>query len=272
VTEEKPDLANHNFLIVDDMPFLRATIQGMLRNCKAYDVSQAADGSEAMKILSLNLVAIDCVLCDWNMAPIDGLELLRAIRTGSVHNTPRDLCFIMITGHADVDVVKTALAMDANGYIVKPLSVNKLVMTIKQAFANPKILKPVNVYESMGGTDHLAAEIDRPTRSMPSWALWSAMRGGEQQVWTKQIDDIRSSSLENTSSELTKKITIVNKQRLDLSDVTEGKMLAEDIFTEEGKLLLAYGTRLTRSLINRLSILTETSAVKARLLVGDIVD
>ena len=104
-TRNVADYSAHQFLIVDDKQFLRNLIQGMLVRCQGRDILQAADGAAATTILTEPDCQIDCVLCDWNMEPVNGLELLRSIRAGQLENTPRNLCFILLTGYGDESVV-----------------------------------------------------------------------------------------------------------------------------------------------------------------------
>src|SRR4051812_9552240 len=106
----KTSESRRRFLIVDDKPFIRQVIQGILRSAKISDAPQyAGSGEEAIRVLRTHGSAIDCILCDWNMAPVDGLQLLRAIRSGEVPGCRADICFVMITGQSEPDVVNLAL-------------------------------------------------------------------------------------------------------------------------------------------------------------------
>ena len=270
--EKTTDYSGHQFLIADDKAFLRNTIQSMLVRCRAGRIEHASNGAEAMKVLAESHGAIDCVLCDWNMEPVDGLELLRAIRAGRVRNTLRDLRVIMLTGHADEHVVRTALAMDANGYVVKPMSMDKLVDAINHAFSKPTALKPANDYDSIGIVDLPEGALPTSGKRTPPWVLWSGMREGQRRNWAKRLEQIRHAAAEKTARGADENRLVVNRQRQDVASIPAGKVLAEDIHSEDGQLLLAAGTVLTKSLLERLRELADDSAVDVQLLVGDFKD
>jgi DNA-binding NarL/FixJ family response regulator len=153
VNKFKSNYSAHRFLIADDKPYLRNLIQSMLVRCQARDVDHAADGAEAIEVLNEARGAIDCVLCASNMEPMDGVELLKSVRAGDVRHTPRDQRFIMLTGHGEDSVVRAALALDTNGYVVKPVSMEKLIRAIDAALANTVALKPEEEYRSMSPLD-----------------------------------------------------------------------------------------------------------------------
>jgi DNA-binding NarL/FixJ family response regulator len=83
----------------------------------------------------------------------DGLELLQGIREGRNPGLVRDTRFIMLTSHSEKEVVQTALALDVDGYVIKPISPGGLVQTIERAFARKRILK--------AGSDYAAVELPK---------------------------------------------------------------------------------------------------------------
>ena len=70
----------------------------------------------------------------------NGLQLLKALRTGMIPSTRPDTCFIMMSGTAETDVVKTAAELDVSGYLVKPLVPEKL----RNAIARGRSVFPIN--------------------------------------------------------------------------------------------------------------------------------
>ncbi|SLN73956.1 response regulator [Oceanibacterium hippocampi] len=270
--EKTTDYSDHGFLIVDDKAFLRGIVQSMLMLCQAGRIERASNGTEAVKALARNSESIDCVLCDWNMRPVDGLEVLRSIRSGRIYNTPRDLCVIMLTGHADEHLVKTALALDANGYMVKPVSMAKLVEAIDRAFARPVILKPKVVYDSIGCVDLPEGTSDKSAKRTLPWVLWSEMGGEVPANRGDRLEKIRAIATEKAGYRADNEREVVNLICMDITSIPDGKVLAEDIFTEKGFLLLASGTVLSEALLGRLCEITKESALKAQLIVGDFED
>jgi len=267
--DRETDFSAHGFLIADDKAFLRHMIHTMLTRCRAGTIEHASNGIDAMRVLTQRPGAIDCILCDWNMEPMDGLDLLRSVRAGHVQDLSRDVRIVMLTGHADEQVVKTALAMDANGYVVKPVSLAKLVGAIEWAFAHPTTLKPAAAYEAIGIVDLPNDSFDRPAQYLPPLALWSAMRQEDRQRWVERFGQIRRNPAKTPTPAENAENPVVNRQRLDLLSIPEGKILAQDIYSEKGGLLLAFGTVLTTALLGRLRAFAQRSHSKEEFMVGD---
>ena len=143
-----PDLSAKRFLIVDDMPEMMETVIQMLRHFKATQFFRANAAENALAIANQE-GNIDCIISDFNMKPRNGLELLSAIRCGLYPRVPRDHVFILLTGHGELEVVKTARALDVNGYIVKPLSIKTLIQTVQRALSKPLVLKPASHYRQV---------------------------------------------------------------------------------------------------------------------------
>ena len=272
MSQKTNDFSDHMFLIADDKAFLRNIIQNMLTRCRVGKIKHAANGDEAMKVLAESQGAIDCVLCDWNMEPVDGLELLRSIRTGRVRDVPRDLRVIMLTGHSDEHVVRTALDMDANGYVVKPMSMDKLVDAINRAFAKPTDLKPAEDYDSIGVVNLPEDTLSETGKRTPPWVLLSGMGEEQRRNRAGRLEEIRRAATGKAVEKTSKERPIVNRQLLDVANIEVGKVLVEDIYSEEGRILLTAGTKLTTSLLKRLRSLADDSAIDVRLLVGDFKD
>ena len=108
-------------LVVDDFPSMRRILRNLLSNIGLSDVEEAADGGEAFaKIQSSKY---DLIICDWNMEPVTGLELLRRVRGDA---TSAKLPFIMVTAESKTENVIEAKKAGVNNYIVKPFTADVL--------------------------------------------------------------------------------------------------------------------------------------------------
>lgn len=112
-----------NVLIVDDSSTMRKIV---LRNLKQTgadigEVFQAGDGREALSVLSENTVHL--ILSDWNMPNMDGLGLVRAVRSDPANAAIR---IVMITTEGADGKVDEALSSGANGYVNKPFTADDL--------------------------------------------------------------------------------------------------------------------------------------------------
>jgi DNA-binding NtrC family response regulator len=110
-----------SILIVDDDRITRDSLAGYLDD--EYTTFKASDGMEALKLLREN-TEITVVLSDVDMPSMDGFELLHSIR-----NEIRDVKLIFVSSNSAVDI-KTIGAYD---YLPKPIDLNRLSMTLKNA-------------------------------------------------------------------------------------------------------------------------------------------
>ena len=120
------DFRDHNCLIIDGDPTFLKMFEAMLRSLGISKIASACNGSEALSILASSPRVIDVTLCDLWMPSGNGLQLLKVIRTGQVKSVRLDACFIMISAVASPDAIKAAAALDVNGYLIKPISQEKL--------------------------------------------------------------------------------------------------------------------------------------------------
>lgn len=143
------NLSGKTVLIVDDEEFMLKVMKRVVTDFKAKHVHQASSGKEAMGCLKLYAKQIDLVISDCNMTPINGLELLKLVRGGANPEVPRDLPFIMVTGHGDVPIVKKAVELDVSGYCVKPVAPGILAKIVKKAFDEGIDLKDERIYREL---------------------------------------------------------------------------------------------------------------------------
>lgn len=112
-------------LIVDDEPGILQALSGLLQD-EGFDIRTASNGFEALKKIEEDLP--DLVLLDIWMPGMDGIDTLKEIRRMEAH-----LPVIMITGHGTIDTAVTATKCGAFDFIEKPLSIDKVLITIHNA-------------------------------------------------------------------------------------------------------------------------------------------
>lgn len=109
-------------LLVEDDSNVRLSIKAMLQEMGISNISEAADGVEALRLIEGDpKKGFGFVVCDWNMPKKTGLELLRDVR-----ETNKKTPFLMITARANKDSVALAKKHDVTAYIVKPFTFNEL--------------------------------------------------------------------------------------------------------------------------------------------------
>jgi len=101
-------------LIVDDSRFVRERLRGLLEE-KGIECEQAADGRAGLELLHSS-PEFDVALVDWNMPVMDGLEMVRQLRTEGYS----DLKVMVVTTEAENDYIVRALNAGADEYLMKP--------------------------------------------------------------------------------------------------------------------------------------------------------
>lgn len=118
-------------MIVDDCPTTRRLLGLYLRG-KGYELVFAENGLDALEKLARENISL--ILSDLNMPYMDGIELLKSIRSNpNLSHIP----FLMVTTEADESEKKMAIDSGANGYLIKPVTVDILLQSIR------KILKEI---------------------------------------------------------------------------------------------------------------------------------
>ncbi len=127
------DYEEFSVLIVDDEEFARGIVRRLLTQIGIRRVFEAADGKSGL--LELLRVKPRLVLCDIHMKPIDGRQFLKALRESKVARVASTPLFFL-TADALPDTVKFAKEYNANGYLVKPISLLQLKQRIDTLIAN----------------------------------------------------------------------------------------------------------------------------------------
>jgi two-component system chemotaxis response regulator CheY len=101
-------------LIIDDSRFVRGYLRGLLEE-KGFECEEAADGQAGMDQLKAR-PPFDLALIDWNMPVMDGLEMLKKLRSDGFAS----LKVMMVTTEAENDYILRALDAGADEYLMKP--------------------------------------------------------------------------------------------------------------------------------------------------------
>lgn len=125
-----PAAATMNVVVVDDQQSMRSLVRTGLQELGFREIKDCADGEAGLRAL-LTGGKVHLVISDFNMPKLDGLGLLRAIRS---HEPIRETPFIMLTGRADKELVQRAVQFGVNNYLVKPFTVATLRAKIEAVF------------------------------------------------------------------------------------------------------------------------------------------
>jgi two-component system, chemotaxis family, chemotaxis protein CheY len=111
-----PDL-KMKILVVDDFSTMRRIVKNVLKQLGFDNIEEAEDGVQALAKLKSG--GFSFMVSDWNMPNMDGLVLLKTIRTDP---ELKELPVLMVTAEAEKHMVVTAIQAGVNNYVVKPFT------------------------------------------------------------------------------------------------------------------------------------------------------
>nr|WP_257215327.1 chemotaxis response regulator CheY [Pusillimonas noertemannii] len=116
-------------LVVDDFPTMRRIIKNLLKDLGFENVDEAEDGVMGLEKLRNN--NFDLVVSDWNMPNMDGLAMLKIIRS---EPGLAKLPVLMVTAEAKKENIIAAAQAGASGYVVKPFTAAVLEEKLNKIF------------------------------------------------------------------------------------------------------------------------------------------
>ncbi|HEY2745993.1 MAG TPA: response regulator [Polyangia bacterium] len=114
-------------LVVEDSPTMRQLIVFALRRIRGLEVLEADDGVDALRKLAAS--KLDIILTDINMPIMDGLKLVKRVRTDEALKA---IPIIIITTEGAEEDRQRALALGANAYITKPIQAPQVIAKVKE--------------------------------------------------------------------------------------------------------------------------------------------
>lgn len=119
-------------LIIDDEKSIRRTLREILEY-ENFKVEEAQDGLEGLNIALKE--KFDIILCDIKMPKMDGMEALDKLIDAAV-----DAPVVMISGHGNIETAVEAVKKGAYDFIQKPLDLNRLLVTIRNALDKSNLI------------------------------------------------------------------------------------------------------------------------------------
>ena len=115
-------------LVVDDSSVMRKILTNILARVGITDVTEAADGAEAVKVVEAEEFGL--VLMDWNMPKMLGIDAVKVIRANG-----KRMPIIMVTTEADKIRIIEAIKAGATNYVIKPFDQNLVVSKLQEILA-----------------------------------------------------------------------------------------------------------------------------------------
>jgi YesN/AraC family two-component response regulator len=219
-------------LLAEDDAFLRRTTAQVLSGLNPKSVATAENGKVALSFLNRN--EIDLLITDVQMPEMNGLELIKQIRLGNTSGSP-ELRTIVVTSFSTLEVVAASLALDVNGFLVKPITPASAASKIGIAMQERVSLKTRDTYQAVN-TDLDSIALTAATQSskvnaaLPDGNRQAAYRAGGKTVSLEQLQP--------------------------------GMRLVENLTAKTGVALVTAGHELNESMINRIHELSEVIAAR----------
>jgi len=119
-------MGQQRILIVEDSPTMRQLLVFALRRLKNVEIVEAQDGMDGLRKVSSD--HFDIALIDINMPVMDGLKLIRLMRS---EETLKDIPIVVITTEGANEDRERALGLGANEYLTKPIQANRVLSVVK---------------------------------------------------------------------------------------------------------------------------------------------
>jgi two-component system chemotaxis response regulator CheY len=119
--------AEYSCLVVEDSPMMRQLLVFALSRVKHLRVTEADDGVDGLRKLAAG--KFDIILTDINMPIMDGLKLVKRVRSDPTH---KDTPIIVITTEGSQEDRQRAMQLGANAYITKPIQAPQVIAKVKE--------------------------------------------------------------------------------------------------------------------------------------------
>ena len=163
-------------LVVDDETSILQSLEGILAD-EGFDVSIAESGLEALG--KIEDVMPDLILLDIWMPGLDGIETLQKMK-----NLYPTLPVVMMSGHGNIETAVKATKVGAYDYIEKPLSLEKLLVSIDNALAHSRLMEEVHFLKekemkkhNIVGKSKAMAELKEQIRIVSPTNAWVLISG-----------------------------------------------------------------------------------------------
>jgi two-component system, NtrC family, nitrogen regulation response regulator NtrX len=183
-------------LVIDDERAIRNTLKDILEYEK-YQVELAANSNQALEMVKTN--EFDIILCDIKMPDMDGLELLPHLL-----KVQPDTPIVMISGHGNIDTAVEAIKKGAYDFIEKPLDLNRLLITIRNAMDKSTLVletktlrkKVEQKYQIVGQSVAIASILEMTDKVAPTDArvLITGANGSGKELIARRLHDLSNRS------------------------------------------------------------------------------
>lgn len=214
-------------LVVEDDNFTRKIILRILRDFGYANIVDVDNAESAINLFETN--TFDLIITDVNMPRMNGLKFVQLIRAGKTHAKP-DTRIVVLTSFSQTEIVGSALALDINGFLVKPIIPAVVEDKLTQALSERMHLHSPMAYEA----------VRTELKSLP------ILEDSKEPISLGAVGITLSDHPTQSSS------GSMHGYRLALRRLRPGMILNENIYLKDGTLILSSGHALSELSINRL--------------------
>ncbi|MGL1935021.1 MAG: response regulator [Fibrobacterales bacterium] len=245
------EIKTKRLLIIDDQWFIRQTIEDMAKDYICRNVSSVGSADIALELIQKK--TFDLLLVDLEMKGVNGLEFIKQIRSDKTRQ-PADTRIIIMTSHSEREILGSAIALDINGFIVKPCLLPVLKAKVFKAFDEGFSVRSPLAYEIIA------------TNIISDSSVKTEEPEGEEPASEKEpqeSSDTDTERLQEPPSPVTATIiengkeVEVNVLSVSIDTLEEGMQLSSDIRFNNGEILLKSGASLSQQMINRIKELKD---------------
>ncbi|HEY3328254.1 MAG TPA: EAL domain-containing protein [Novimethylophilus sp.] len=141
-----PDQGKINILVVEDDNFTRKLILRVLHDLGFPHITESDSAESAIKLFEAN--TFDLIITDVDMPGMNGLKFVQLIRAGKTLAKPQTR-IVVLTAFSQTEILGAALALDINGFLVKPIIPAVVDDKLSQAISEHLHLHPPLAYEAV---------------------------------------------------------------------------------------------------------------------------
>ncbi len=181
-------------LVIDDERGIRNTLKDILEYEK-HEIEIAATGEEGLDLLRNN--GFDLVFLDVKMPGLDGIEVLQEV--ARIHP---GMPVVMISGHGNIDTAVDAIKKGAFDFLEKPLDLNRILVTVRNATDKAKLLQETRMlrkqlsptYEMVGNSPAInqVKEFIQKVAATDARVLITGSNGTGKELVARQLHELSS--------------------------------------------------------------------------------
>jgi len=258
--------SSFRLLLVEPDKTNRALLASLIEEMRPERFMISKSLAEARLAMSDRVEQFDCVILGVKNPPSSGFHFLQEIRTGGVPRTPRNTRVILVSPPPNRAMLALAKALDLDGFIAIPVTVASVNNTLSAALKRKREAQEPGVYADVKLPQPVKKKLpeeQKPARPNAK-IVWTEKEKEKAQLIRSLTDGVAA----EVSAPPVKPAQIDNIRSFWLKDLHPGMVLAEEINGENQELLLATGTVLNESLIEKIKKFSELGVCRSFLKAG----